>query len=160
MFKIRRARHEDAHDIITSHMRSIRETCSRDYNPDQIEAWSGRDFRVDRWQQIIDKDLVWVVEVDSQVKGFGHLAFFDNDSAEVMGLYFAPEVHGLGAGKKLLNMIKDETKSRGIKELHLQSTITAKLFYEHNGFKQVEGNCSVKIRGVAITCFPMKCIIE
>ena len=36
---IRRAKHEDSPQIIDSHSRSIREICSRDYTPKQIEAW-------------------------------------------------------------------------------------------------------------------------
>lgn len=160
MFNIRRAQHSDAQSIINSHVRSIREVCSKDYTPEQIEAWSGRKFKAELWCQTIDRDYVWVIEVNSEVRGFGQLAFLDDTTAEVMGLYFTPEARGLGAGKKLLSVIRDEAISKGIKKLQLYATLTAKTFYESHGFKQIDGSCSIEMRGVQIPCYPMEAIIS
>ncbi len=151
MLNIRRAQHSDAQSIIDSHIRSIREVCSQDYTPRQIEAWSGRNFRVDMWRETMDKDLVWVVEIDSHVRGFGHLSFQNENVGEVMGLYFTPECRGLGAGKKLFQIMN---------ELQLHATITAKTFYEMCGFKQVGDICNLEMRGVLIPCFSMSCKIN
>lgn len=155
-FTIRRAEHADAQSIINSHIRSIREVCSKNYPPEQIEAWAGRNFRADLWCQTIDRDFVWVVEMNAEVVGFGHLAIMDDVTAELMGLYFVPEACGLGAGKRLFTLIKDEAVSKGAKKIQLHATLTAKSFYDSFGFKQVEGKCSVEMRGVDIPCFPME----
>jgi putative acetyltransferase len=157
-FNIRRAIHDDAQAIIDSHVRSIREICSKDYSPEQIEAWAGKNFKSNLWHQSIDRDLVWSVVVGSKVSGFGHLAVMSEGVGEVMGLYFAPEARGLGAGKKLFQIIKEEAKQNGVKELHLHATITAKSFYEQCGFIQIEES-SIGMRGVQIQCTLMKCFI-
>lgn len=159
MIKIRRAQHSDAEAIIDSHVRSIREICAKDYTPEQIEAWSGRKFKPELWWQTIDRDLVWVVELDSKVRGFGHLALMDEESAEVLGLYFSPELKGLGAGKELFQVLKTEAQSHQIKKMQLIATITAKTFYEKFGFLQSAGQSSIEMRGVDIPCIPMECIL-
>ncbi|MCM2278911.1 MAG: GNAT family N-acetyltransferase [Oligoflexia bacterium] len=156
-FKIRRATHQDAQAIIAAHVRSIREVCSKDYTLEQIEAWGGRNFRPERWCETIDKDFVWVIEVDDKVQGFGHLALQPGNYAEIMGLYFAPEARGLGAGKKLCRIMKGEAAKHGTERLRLHSTITGKSFYEGCGFHRVEGECFVEMRGIRIPCFPMEC---
>ncbi|WPU64544.1 GNAT family N-acetyltransferase [Peredibacter starrii] len=156
---VRRAQHSDAQPIIDSHDRSIREICSKDYTQEQIDAWSARKLKTEHWCQTIDRDFVWVVELDSEVRGFGHLAKMDDEVAEVMGLYFTPELLGLGAGKELFRVLITEAKSLKIKRLQLLATITAKSFYEKFGFKQIEGRCSIEMRGVDIPCFPMESIL-
>ncbi|WP_408097523.1 GNAT family N-acetyltransferase [Peredibacter sp. HCB2-198] len=159
MINVRRALHSDAQNIIDSHVRSIREICFKDYTPEQIEAWAGRKFKPELWWQTIDRDYVWVVEVNSQVRGFAHLAFMDKDTAEVLGLYLAPEAKGLGAGKTLFNILRSEAKSQGVKKLQLHATLTAKTFYETFGFIQTAGLDSVEMRGVDIPCVPMEAIL-
>jgi putative acetyltransferase len=155
-YLIRRATHADAADIIRAHVRSIREICASDYSPEQIEAWAGRDFKVERWHTTMDRDLVWVVEVDQAVRGFGHLAFGAEKVATIVGLYFAPEAKGLGAGRRLFELMLKECRDRQVERLTLQATITAKPFYEKMGFESVEGSCSIKMQGVAVSCWPME----
>jgi N-acetylglutamate synthase-like GNAT family acetyltransferase len=159
MITIRRAQHNDAPQIIDAHVRSIREVCSKDYTSEQIAAWSGRNFRAQVWCRTIDRDFVWVVEVNSTVRGFSHLAFMDEVTAEIMGFYFTPEARGSGTGKKLFQMMKEEAFAKGVKKLQLNATLTAKPFYESCGFQQSGSDTSIEMRGVPIPCIPMECII-
>ena len=158
--KIRRALPQDAEHIIQVHERSIREVCAKDYTPEQIEAWAGRKAKAQLWMNTIERDLVWVVELNNKIVGFGHLAFMEETRAEVMGLYFTPELKGLGAGKKLITIMKDESMLIGVKTLTLYSTLTAKTFYEQCGFLQTESDTTVEMRGVAIPCHPMTCLLS
>lgn len=154
-FKIRRAIHADAEHIHLSHMRSIREICSKDYTLEQINAWTNRDFKAGLWWQAIDRDFIWVVEIDTIVRGFGHLANMGEGVGEVLGFYFAPEARGFGAGVKLMNVIKDEARMMNLKKIELNSTKTAKSFYEKVGFIQSADEDSVGMCGVQIECIPM-----
>jgi N-acetylglutamate synthase-like GNAT family acetyltransferase len=154
--EIRRALHADAAKIITAHQRSIREICSKDYPPEQIEAWAGRDFREDRWHQTMDKDFVWVIsDLDLNVYGFGHLQIRENAEAEIAGLYFAPEVIGKGFGKKLMAIILDECRNKEVKTILLTATKTAKSFYQSAGFQQVGEARLIGLGGQKIECFDM-----
>ena len=153
---IRRAELNDAEGIIRSHICSIREICSKDYTAAQIEAWAGRDFRVDHWHQTISRDYVWVIDDGHEVQGFGHLALVGHDLAELMGLYFSPKVIGQGLGKKMMELIMQTTCDHKIMRIDLHATLTARSFYEKFGFKETKGKQSMAMRGVDIPCCPME----
>lgn len=153
---IRRARKEDATGIIGAHRRSIREVCSRDYTPEQIAAWSGRDFQEVRWHETMDRDIVWVVaDASDNIYGFGHLKLI-TESAELMGLYFVPEAIGRGFGKKMIELMRKECDLKKIKTISLTGTKTAKKFYEVAGFAQVGPMKEVSIGGIPIGVFQMQ----
>jgi len=72
-FKIRRGSHTDAAGIIDAHRCSIRKVCSDDYTEEQINVWSGRDFKEEVWREIMDKDTVEViVDASEAIFGFCH----------------------------------------------------------------------------------------
>jgi len=159
-FEIRRARQEDAEGIIAAHRRSIREVCVADYSSEQIAAWSGRDFRIDRWHQSMERDLVWVVADESdRIFGFGHLQFSDQGTAQLAGLYFAPEIIGRGFGRKLVEQIKEECAKREVAEIHLTASKTAKQFYLKAGFSQVGEAVNIQFSDQLLDCFKMKLVI-
>lgn len=175
MFQIRRAENADAAGVIAAHRKSIRELCAKDYTQAQIDAWAGRNFREDRWVDTFSKDHVWVIagsndlanashQTDSasathsicSIYGFGHLRFHSDSDAEVMGLYFVPEVTGLGFGKKLIQIMKDDCRSQSIQSLHLLSTRTARTFYENEGFLQFGDEKKIAMGDQFVECFQMQ----
>ena len=155
-YLIRRARHSDAEGIIYAHVTSIQETCSRDYNQLEISAWSGRKFKPHLWCQVMDRDFVWVIELDGKVEGFGHFAVMDEERGEVMGLYLTPVVQSRGGGRGLLNEMIKVARTHKLKKVNLFSTRTARTFYEAQGFFQSGGDTSIEMQGVSIECYPME----
>lgn len=155
-FIIRRAIHSDAEGIIHAHVKSIREICAKNYTSEQIEAWAGRKFNPKLWIQAMDRDFIWVIEHDSQVVGFGHLAIMDAEYCEILGLYFIPPAVGQGLGKKMFQEFIAVAHNHQLKNMRLHSTVTARSFYESMGFRQSAGDTTVEMRGVAIPCYPME----
>lgn len=154
--EIRRALHSDAAKMINAHRRSIREICFKDYNPEQIEAWAGRDFREEHWHKTMDRDLVWVIsDSENNIHGFGHLKFRENTEAEIAGLYFAPEVVGKGLGKKMAAIIFEECQKNNVKTVFLCATKTAKAFYQSVGFQQVGEESTIDLGGHKLACYNM-----
>jgi putative acetyltransferase len=157
MPEIRRAQHQDATLIIAAHRRSIRQLCSKDYNPEQIAVWSGRDFQEERWRSTMDKDHVWVIaDQQDNIFGFGHLKFMENQTAEIAGLYFVPEVTGQGFGKKLAQIMFDECKKQNTGTIYLTGTKTARPFYQSVGFVQIGPQVDMALGGINIECFKME----
>lgn len=152
---IRRARHTDSLAIIDVHSRAILEVCSKDYVPEQVIPWSRYSSKESIWIDRMDRDYLWVLELDGRVRGFAHLAIMTEVLGEVMGLYLHPEVVGKGYGKKLLEVVLQKAQEHELRLLTLLSTRTAKSFYEHHGFKQIEGDEVVEINGAQINCHPM-----
>lgn len=155
-FYLRRALHRDSQGIIDVHVKSIRDICGKDYTREQIEAWAGRNFKPELWNQAIDRDFIWVIEADEKIVGFGHFAVMDEDNGEVLGLYFIPPAIGKGLGRKMFNEFIEVAKDHNLIRINLHSTITAKTFYESLGFHQNGSDTTVEMRGVAIPCYPME----
>jgi GNAT superfamily N-acetyltransferase len=53
---------------------------------------------------------------------------------EVQLCYVAPEATRCGAGRLLLQSLEAQARAWGLAQLHLSSTLTAKLFYERLGY--------------------------
>jgi GNAT superfamily N-acetyltransferase len=155
-YLIRRAKHSDSEGIISAHVTSIRETCSRDYTQQEITAWSGRKFQPHLWCQVMDRDFVWVIEADRKVEGFGHFAIMDETAGEVMGLYLTPVIQSKGYGRSLLKEMIKVAQTHHLKKVNLFSTKTAKRFYEALGFFQNGSDTSIEMQGVPIECYPMR----
>lgn len=153
---IRRARHLDANGIIQAHVRSIREICAKDYTEAQVKAWSGRDFQASVWQKTIDNDHVWVLDDCQTIQGFGHLNIHHQDLAEIRGLYFTPQATRQGLGHQLITKIKAFVRRKKIKTLILSATMSAKRFYQRQGFQLDGAQKSIMAGGQPIGCYPMK----
>ena len=101
-----------------------------------------------RWLMIWNKMLAnnkeshYVVTLDDVVIGFLTIAVSrDNDLKgsfyEIVGLYLSPNYIGLGFGKRTMNWIKEEIKSRGYDKISLwvlEENNRARSFYEKMGF--------------------------
>jgi N-acetylglutamate synthase-like GNAT family acetyltransferase len=161
MPEIRRAQHQDATLIIAAHRRSIRQLCSKDYNPEQIAVWSGRDFQEERWRSTMDKDHVWVIaDQQDNIFGFGHLKFMENQTAEIAGLYFVPEVTGQGFGKKLAQIMFDECKKQNTGTIYLTGTKTATSIWidqkKWDGMKEEKDRAMLLLHEITMQIYLMK----
>ena len=67
---VRIAEESDAPGVLEAHTRAIRELCSRDYFPAQIEAWAGR-LRAGVHLPPIKSGHIFVGDVVGRIAGFG-----------------------------------------------------------------------------------------
>lgn len=113
--------------------RSIMDLCVEDHggDPATIGSWLSNKTP-DRFRQWIGSggNFAVVAERSARVVGFGlatregHLAL----------LYVAPEARFRGISKALLRFIEDEARRAGVRQITLESTSTARRFYERCGF--------------------------
>lgn len=156
---IRSADEKDTKQIWEAHVASIRQVCSKDYRPDQIEAWSAFQYSHERWANSIKKDHVLVVEIEQCVEGFCHAVIHDEQTSEISGLYLSPKAAGKGFGRQLVTATLAYLKSRGAKRVVIKATKTAIGFYRHMGFIASGPEQAHNIRGAKIECFPMEMTI-
>jgi|RhiMetdeSRZDD1v2_1073273.scaffolds.fasta_scaffold683983_3 GNAT superfamily N-acetyltransferase len=130
---IRVATETDAEAACQVLRRSITECCVEDHHndpslladwlrnktPDNVRKW----LRADRCYGV-------VAETDGSLVGFAMLLH----SGEVFLCYLVPEARFTGVGRALLAAMEAEARRRGIRELYLDSTKTARGFYLRNGF--------------------------
>jgi uncharacterized cupin superfamily protein/ribosomal protein S18 acetylase RimI-like enzyme len=156
---VRKAMPKDAEAIHRAHMKSIQEICSKDHSSQEIQAWGHRPYREDQRVGSIKNDLVWVVEENGSIEGYGHLKIFEKDGLKrghILGLYLTPNVVGKSLGKAIVDLMMEELKSAKVKQVSLEATITAQNFYRKVGFADDGPEMTVEISGTPIRCYPMK----
>ena len=115
--------------------RSIRELCAADHGNDEavLGAWLANKTPENIRVWITDAASFSVVAVEgSAVLGF---ALVGRDG-EVQLCYLVPEVQYRGAGKRMLRALEDRAAQWGLPRVFLTSSVTAKAFYERNGYVQ------------------------
>jgi putative acetyltransferase len=130
---IRLAQDKDFASIARLHRETIRHVNSKDYPEDIILVWSGR-TKASRYRNSASKVKRWVAVENEKVIGFCD----HNFKCELDGLYIHKDFQGKGIGKKLLKKAEDSMKKIGCKIIKIISTITAKTFYQKNGYKVIK----------------------
>ena len=130
---IRSATEADAAAACGVLRRSIAECCVEDHGNDSslLQAWleNKTPHNVRDWLTATGNYGI-VAEVQGKVVGFAMLL----PSGEIPLCYLVPEVRFIGVGKALLTVIEAEARRRGVAELSIESTKTARDFYARNGF--------------------------
>ncbi|MBI2069005.1 MAG: GNAT family N-acetyltransferase [Elusimicrobia bacterium] len=149
--EVRVASPKDAADLARVNRRSILEICAKDYPGVDLSAWvenkTPENFR--KWEGDSDKTVVTGL-LDGKIHGVGLL----KHDGWIKLCYVSPEALGKGLGKAILQFMETEAKTKGIKTIKLESTITAKDFYLRNGYKQgPKESCSAC---PGIKAFPME----
>ena len=152
---IRVAKLEDKEQVNRAHVRSIKEVCSKDYSPLQIQAWSDLKYSDDIWSNTVLNEFCYLVEKDSEVQGFCHAKVHDDGVGVIAGMYLTPDVIGQGFGRKLIEKCLDHLKRHGSKRIVLTGTKSAHGFYEAMGF-EVKKEGVIQIRNTDIECLYME----
>jgi GNAT superfamily N-acetyltransferase len=133
--------------------RSIRELCFDDHRGDakMLDNWLANKTpeSVAAWIASDDDFCSVAISPDNDVIAFGML----NRSGELLLLYVSPESVGQGAGYALLIAMEKEARKWGLEAITLDSTVTARTFYERNGYVGADG-CAERTDG--LSCHAMR----
>jgi GNAT superfamily N-acetyltransferase len=130
---IRKATPEDAEAACAVLMRSIKEICAPYYENDEeiLTHWLENKTvaNVRRWIESDRAYCVVAVNAQGEVLGFSSIS-----DAEIMLNYVLPEALHQGIGKKMLRALEAQAIASGVDHIGVMSSITAKAFYERNGY--------------------------
>lgn len=154
--RIRDAVVADALSIREVHQRSVRELCSRDYRPEEIEAWVGPRVAADSGMVMEGSGEYKVVaESGSEIVGFGSVL-----GQEIVAVYVHPGWGGRGIGGLILGELERHAEKQGARRLHLDSSVTARTFYEGHGYEALEEVFHELATRVAIRAIRMEKSLE
>lgn len=129
---IRRYRKSDAEGIVNIHTESVERIASKDYSEKEIDAWASKDTED---VKLKETEIRFVAEKDEELIGFSE---YNMKEGEITGMYIKPEFTRQGVGKELLKQVEEHAKAEEINRLSCYSTITAKEFYERQGYVVLE----------------------
>jgi GNAT superfamily N-acetyltransferase len=130
--EVRDYRPDDLDALMEVFIRAIRDTACRDYTPAQVDAWAQPDREL--WSQRRSSRPTWVAVVDEQVVGFTDL----EPDGHIDMMYVHPRVAGKGVAGSLLRWAEEQAMLNGIDRLHAEVSLTARPFFERNGFEVIE----------------------
>jgi GNAT superfamily N-acetyltransferase len=130
---VRNAEARDAEEFCNVIRTSIIELCDLDHHgkKEQLEEWLDNKTVENCKKWILSEDSnTFVAEKNGKIVGACHIGH----SGHLFLCYVLPEVKGLGVGGQLLLAAEKSVIVLGLKSLSLESTVTAKGFYEHRGY--------------------------
>jgi putative acetyltransferase len=125
---IRAYQADDLDDVIAIFLVAIRETASRDYDRDQVDAWARADRDV--WARRRAAHPTWVAESDGRPIGFTDM----EADGHVDMLYVDPRFQRRGVAGLLLQAVEDFARSKHVLRLYSEVSLTARPAFERAGF--------------------------
>jgi putative acetyltransferase len=128
--ELRPARPDQAPTVARLFRDTVRSVNRKDYSDAQIDAWAPYEVDLDGWRTAIETSFFLVAISGGMVVGFANLE--GNDYVDQ--LYVHKDLLRKRIATHLIEEIEREARRRGAQRLWTQSSITAKKFFERQGF--------------------------
>jgi GNAT superfamily N-acetyltransferase len=144
----------DALEIMRLFRDTVHTINSRDYTPEQIEAWAPALMDEPRWHERLRANFTYVAEAGGQIVGFGEL----ERNGRIGTLYVHHRYQAQGIASRLLSDMETRARALGAKRLTTEASLTAYGFFQRRGFKLVRPQ-EVELNGVSLRNFIMERVL-
>ena len=148
--KIRIYEIADTEEIMKLFYDTIHEVNIHDYTQEQVAAWAPANMDIEVWIKSLGSKFTYVAEED-KIIGFAEL----EANGHIDRFYCHKDFQRKGVGKKLLEQIELKADSLGVEKLFTEASITAKPFFESQGFIVINKQ-EVERRGQKLINFVME----
>ncbi len=155
MITLRKYADTDAAELLDLYRQTIRTVNCRDYDAEQIRAWSSEAIDLASWRARFEDRLAYVALLEQQTVGFADL----DASGYLDRLFVAADHQRRGIAKTLLLKLIADARAVGIATITTEASITAKPFFERFGFEVLQQQ-SVHCRGAQLTNYRMRLTID
>ena len=145
----------DTKQIVKLFYDTVHEVNIRDYTKAQVDAWAPADIDIESWTKSLSSKFTFVAEEGETIASFGEL----EASGHIDCFYCHKDFQRQGVGRIILGKIDAKARILGIKKLYTEASITAKTFFESQGFMVVKKQ-EVERRGQKLINFAMEKIIS
>jgi len=144
--EIRRADITDIDEIGKLYCDTILTVNKKDYSEEQVKVWASTFDNQQGWVRRIEEQYFFVAVINKKIVGFAsidHNGYLDL-------LYVHKDFQRQGIATRLYNEIELTAREEEFEEISVQSSITARPFFEKQGFK-LTGEKHKMVNGVAFT---------
>ena len=153
---IRKANASDALAIWNVRTLAIREISHPEYPKDLLETWAP-EIMPGSFPDNIKRCDWFVAEIKGEVVATGSL---DLEKKSVEGMFTLPGFQGRGLAGLILAQVENAAILNGLMKITLESTLSAKNFYEKNGYKSTERSEYCSPAGLMLGCFKMEKLLN
>ncbi len=147
---IRKCHGADYKQIAVIFHDAVHELASKDYDSRQLEAWAPHNYELDSWRKRCEEKQPYVFDSKGVIAGYIEL----DPDGHIDHTYVLPSFAGQGVMFKLMNHVKSVARDKCIKQLYSEVSITARPFFERQGFVYIYDN-TVTVCDVAFLNFKM-----
>ncbi len=148
---IRKFDSSDTEEIMQLFYDTVHKINIRDYSSEQVDAWATKDMDAAQWSEQLQSRMTYVAEEQGKLIGFAEL----EQTGHINCFYCHAEYQRMGVGTQLLNQIQSKAKNLGIQKLFTEASITAKQFFERQGFRVITAQ-EVERRGMKFINYVME----
>ncbi|UQZ37242.1 GNAT family N-acetyltransferase [Paenibacillus sp. PK3_47] len=150
---IRKFQGSDIHDIVSLFYGTVHTINTKDYTPDQLNAWAPlqeQQTREDLWLESLSRNITYVAEINGETAGFADMT----EAGHIDRMFTHKDYQGQGIASALLHVLESEAALLGLDLLDVDASLTAKPFFEHHGFRTVTEQNVVR-NGITLVNFKM-----
>jgi len=125
---------KDLEDILLLFKETIENVNAKDYSFEQIRAWSSGAYKKERWQAKIEEQFFLIAVIENKIVGFGSMT----RDGYLDFLYVSKDHQRLGIAKMIYDQLEGFAKTNHLYQITSDISITAKPFFEKQGFVVVE----------------------
>ena len=129
---LRPSKREDADRLHELHTASVRTLCKNCYSEEVIDGWL-LNRTPSGYHKPIDSHALFVAELEGQIVGFGEAV-----PGRIVAVYADPGHIHQGIGTMILAHAVDMARKDHKGPIRLESTLNARDFYSHAGFREIE----------------------
>lgn len=148
--KIRDYQHTDSTEIADLFHTAVHAIDDKLYNSHQREAWAPSPPNYHFWEERLALKKPFVAYTDEGIVGFIEL----EEDGHIDCLYVHKDYQGKGVAAGLLHYLCVVAKTQGIKQLYVEASAPAMLFFKKQGFS-IQGKNAVELRGEVLENFSM-----
>jgi putative acetyltransferase len=149
---IRNYNPEDVQALANIYYHTIHRINIQHYTQEQVNEWAPTSsLETEGWAKKFAKTNPIVAIVDDKIVGFAEF----ESNGHIDCFFCHHDWIGQGAGSALMKEILQRAKTNHIHHIFSEVSITARQFFEKNGFKVVAGHTSVR-NGIERTGFKME----
>jgi putative acetyltransferase len=136
--KIRKYKTSEARALLSLFYDTVHEVNIKHYSEAQVEAWMpSKEERVGYWNERFLNSNTWVAESKGVILGFINL---EKSGTAIDMLYVHKDFQRKGVATALLKKVEKKLKQKGITHWTVEASITARPFFEKNGYRLVREN--------------------
>lgn len=144
----------DIKHIIQLFYDTVHTVNAQHYTQEQLDAWAPKDIDRAQWLHDLSRNITFVVTQGDIIVGFAQMS----NIGYLDKLFVHKDYQRKGIATLLLQILEQQTRKRGIKEITTEASITALPFFKKHGFTIIKKQDKV-VRGVSLINYVMKKVL-
>lgn len=120
----------DLPEVLTLFRETVLAVNRQDYTLEQVQVWAKGAENLARWEQAIREQYFLLARIEEKLTGFGSL----DQNGCIDFLYIHKNHQGQGIATTLFHAMEGEARREKVQELTTDASITARPFFERQGF--------------------------